>query len=502
MKTKITILLTMLISITSIAQVDDMNVKWGEKLTAKKMLVSDILYTGNRSEFYAINSSVRIYKGQTFLEKYNDFEKTESKEMEAEYRRGEYAGYSISELNNHLFALKSTRTKESISLSVQGVNQNTLEFSGSEDMIYNFKLSKGRNYTNGEFLKSISRREQRVAYIIEHPGNRESKAITTVKVFDDNYELLWKTKYTQSYERGLSRVESVNVSDDGLVYILTKVWKDKKEREKGERNYEYFINVVTEDGLETKEKLELKDNFIVDLKLNIADNGDLICGGFYSKEGFRSDGVFFMQLDAKDFKIESESLKEFELDFITDGMSERKTAKTKKRAKKGKEVGLTHVEFRDFIVKEDGGAVLVGEYVHVYTTSSTDANGNTTTTTHYNYDDIYIVSIDEDGDIEWAEKIEKTQHTSNDGGFYSSFFLSVNGDHLNFMFNVRDGREMNLHAISMNQDGKQKSRDLVSIDRKEKIRIRPKSCEQISDDECILFAIGKKYNKFAKVKID
>ena len=398
--------------------------------------------------------------------------------------------------------MKSTKTKENLSLSVQGVDQETLEFSGNEDMIYNFKLSKGRNYTNGEYLKSISRKELRVAYVIEHPGDRESKTITTVKVFDDNYELLWKTKYTQPYERGLSRVESVNVSDDGLVYILTKVWKEKKDRERRERNYEYFINVVTKEGLETKEKLELKDNFIVDLKLNIAENGDLICGGFYSKEGLRSDGVFFMQLDGENFNIKSESLKEFELDFITDGMSERKAAKTKKRAKKGKDVGLANVEFRDFIVKEDGGAVLVGEYVNIYTTTSTDANGNTTTTTHYNYDDIYVISIDKEGNIEWAEKIEKIQHTSNDGGFYSSFFLSINGNHLNFMFNIKEKREMILHAVSMDQDGKQKSTDLIAIHRKEKIRIRPKSCEQISDTECILFAIGKKFNKFAKVTID
>jgi len=492
----------MFFSFTSTAQVDKMNVEWGDKLTAKKMLVSDILYTGNSSEFYAINSSIRIYKGQTFLEKYEDFKKTDSKELESEYRRGEYSAFNISELNNHLFALKSVKTKESISLSVQGVDPNTLEFSGNEDMIYNFKLSKGRNYTNGEYLKSISRKEERVAYVIEHPGDRESKAITTVKVFDDNYELLWKTKYTQPYERGLSRVESVNVSDNGLVYILTQVWKEKKEREKGERNYEYYINVVTKDGLESKEKLELKDNYIRDIKLNIAENGDLLCGGFYSKEGYRSDGVFFMRLNAKDFSVESENLKEFELDFLTEGMSERRTAKTKKRAKKGKEVGLTNVQFRDFIVKDDGGAVLVGEYVYIYTTTTTDANGNTSTTTHYNYDDIYVISIDKEGNIEWAKKIEKTQHTTNDGGFYSSFFLSVNENYLNFMFNVREKRDMNLHTISMDSDGEQQSKDLVSINRKEKIRIRPKSCEQISKDEFILFAVGKKFNKFAKVKIE
>ncbi|PCJ66847.1 MAG: hypothetical protein COA58_05190 [Bacteroidetes bacterium] len=502
MKTKFAVLLTMLFAISSMAQVDDMNVTWGEKIQARKKLVTDILYTGNSSEFYAINSSVKMFGGEKYLEKYEGLSKSNEKELENEYRRGIYSLINILELNDNLYALNSVKTKEKKSLSVQGIDQNSLQFSGSKDMIYNFKLTKGRNYSNGEYVSSISQKEEKIVYAIEHPGNRESKAIMTVKVFDDNFELQWKSKFTLPYDRGLSNIESVNVSDDGKVYLLTQVWKEKKERERKERNYDYYINVVTEDGLESKHKLELKDNYIRELKLNIASNGDLICGGFYSKEGFRSDGVFFMQLDASDFTIEQESLKEFGLDFLTDGMSDRKAAKTKKRANKGKGVGLANVDFRDFIVKEDGGAVLVGEYVRIYTTTSTDANGNTTTTTHYNYDDIYVININPEGGIEWAEKIQKYQHTANDGGFYSSFFMSINDDNLNFMFNVREGREMILHAVSMDGNGKQNSRDLISINKKERIRIRPKSCEQISDFEFILFAIGKKYNQFARVTVD
>ena len=67
----------------------------------------------------------------------------------------------------------------------------------------------------------------------------------------------------------------------------------------------------------------------------------------------------------------------------------------------------------------------MGEYVHIYTTTYTDQNGVTKTTTHYNYDDIYVINIDPDGQIDMGQKDTQTSTHYNDGGFYSSFFMVV-----------------------------------------------------------------------------
>ena len=96
-----------------------------------------------------------------------------------------------------------------------------------------------------------------------------------------------------------------------MVYILTTVFKDRKERVRQERNYENFVIVVDSNGIAANHKLELENKFIRDLKLNVAIDGNLMCGGFYSNEGYRSDGVFFMTLDAKDFSIKTQSLKAY-----------------------------------------------------------------------------------------------------------------------------------------------------------------------------------------------
>jgi hypothetical protein len=260
--------------------------------------------------------------------------------------------------------------------------------------------------------------------------------------------------------------------------------------------------VIDSSGIIANHKLELKDKFIRELKLNIDENGDLICGGFYSNEGYRSDGIFYMNLDAKNFKIKNQSMKPFDLEFIVQGMSDRAKSKTVKKSRKGKEVGLTHVNFRDFIVKENGGALLVGEYIHIYTTTTTNANGFTTTTTHYHYDDIYAISISMNGDIEWAKKIPKMQHTSNDGGFYSSFFTVIYEDVVHFIYNSHDRKQNHLKVSSINGKGEVKHGNLVSNHKRENLRIRPKSCEQVSKDAFVIFATSRKSYRLGKVTMN
>jgi len=59
-----------------------------------------------------------------------------------------------------------------------------------------------------------------------------------------------------------------------------------------------------------------------------------------------------------------------------------------------------------------------------------------------------------------------------------------------------------LKVVSLNSKGEKTDGNLVSNSKKENLKIRPKSCEQISDHEFILFSVSKKYNKLAKVTIN
>ncbi|MCH1473121.1 MAG: hypothetical protein L7V85_04325 [Bacteroidia bacterium] len=484
------------------AQVDKMNISWSENMKSRKMLVTDVMSIGNPEEFFAINHSFKTFNRNTFLERYDNLSLMNQMVLTEKYDQGVHSSQNIIALDKNLFALNLRRSKIDVSLKAQQINSEDLSLEGEEKSIYNIKLIKGHNHSMGEYKNAKSLDEQKITYVIGHPGDMESKEIMTIKVFDHFFREEWKTRITFPFEKGLTRLQSVNISNSGIVYILTTVYNSRKERNRRTRNFENYVIVVDSNGIVAEHKLELEDKFIRELKLNVGEGGDLICGGFYSDEGFHSDGIFYMTLDANDFIIKHQSMKPFDLDFIVQGLSDRAKAKTIKKSKKGKNVGLTHVQFRDFIPKKNGGALLVGEYIHIFTTNTTNANGFTTTTTHYHYDDIYAISINPEGDIEWAKKIQKMQHTSNDGGFYSSFFTVINDDIVNFIYNSYNRKENHLKVSSINGYGTIKHENLVSNHKRENLRIRPKSCEQVSDNTFVIFATSRKSYRLAKVTLD
>ena len=499
------------------AQVSDFEVEWGTKVKTNGKNVTDIYYTGDSSSFYVLTLANSLLAESSYLEKFQGLEEVNSKELRSNRTLNGFSRFSILELDNSLFALNLEQNRDQISLSVQEIDKTSLGLSGTNGMIYNFKLNdsplirNNKNYSVGEYKSSISDGEKKIVYAIEHPGKIRSKMTTTVKVFDNNFDLKWSTKYTLPQELGLSSIDTVLVSDNGDVYILTKVWKPENEHRRRTRNYDYFIHLVTKDGLVKNHKLKLKDNYFAKIRLKISKNGDLICAGFYSQTGYNYDGIFYVTLNSQNFSIGDQDLKKFDLDFITDGIGPILAARVRKSASKGKSVGFRHLDLRELIL-DDGGAILVAEQAYIFQSSSTDFNGNAQLQTHYHYNDIFIFRMDPQGNLLWTNRIKKKQHTVNDKGTLSSYFLYKNENNLNFMFNYTEGfnntkgHEMILGIVSIDKDGNRIDGELASffkssLIKNDKVVIRPKSCKAISDNEFILYALGKKYYQFIRVKV-
>src|SRR5690606_15582769 len=125
--------------------------------------------------------------------------------------------------------------------------------------------------------------------------------------------------------------------------------------------------------------------------------------------------------------------------FLTQYKSEKETKKIEKKQEQGKDIEMYQFDLDELIIREDGGAYLIGEqyYVRIVTTTTTTSNGGTITRTnyYYNYHDIIVTSFRPDGSIEWWEKIPKRQVSANDGGFYSSYVRAIHNDRLHFIFN-------------------------------------------------------------------
>lgn len=333
--------------------------------------------------------------------------------------------------------------------------------------------------------------------------------------------------YDSPFEKGEFAIEDAVITDDGSMIQVGRRYPEKQEKRerKREGKPQFDMVLVTYPpgrGRPLVTEIPAGERFLQDMKLRlIDDDGDILCGGFWGNKGSWSvRGAYFMRIDGDTKEIVHQSFKEFDNDFITQYMTEKEEKKaTKKAERKGEDMEMYEFDLDEIILREDGGAVLVGEqyYMYVTTTTTSTPNGGTTTTTtyHYLYNDIIAVNIDPAGDIEWCAKIPKRQHTRNDGGRYSSYALTVKGDKMYFIFNdtgenlmllpgdrVRQfelkGKEALITLVTVDADGHTHREALLAPEKRDAI-LMPKECVQMEDDRMFIYAQRKKEYRYGMI---
>ncbi|NOQ25811.1 MAG: hypothetical protein GQ564_10660 [Bacteroidales bacterium] len=503
------------------------DILWGdEQKESKKTTLSDIVghdETGiyalktKRKGFYGMNSTIT-------LEHYNNkLNQTNSVSLELIYQKKKMNFEFIIHHNNELYLYSSFINKKLNHnfLFVQTINKKTLQFNQDIKKIAEIDYT-GRSIVNiGNFNYEVSRDSSKVLVYYNLPYVRYENEQYGFHVFDEEMNQLWENKVTLPYMEELLDVEDFKIDDKGNVHLLGVIYKEKrKAKRKGEPNYKYQIISYFDKGNEVKEyPIMIEGKFLTDMKIAITDDKDVICSGFYSNEGlFSIIGAYFIKVDGETKEIIAKNFKEFGIDFITQNMTDRQEKKAKKKAEKGKEVELIQYDLDNIVLRDDGGAVLIGEqyFVRMVTRTMSNGNGGTTTTTsyYYFYNDIIVINISPEGNIEWTEKIPKRQKTANDGGFYSSYAMSVVKDKLYFVFNDHPenltykgegklynfikSKESLIVLVELDSNGKQTREALFSA-READILTRPKVCKQISKKEMILFGQRRKAHRFAKI---
>lgn len=477
----------------------------------------------DKTGFYLLKFERKgLFRVENYIEHYdNELNQIKSEKLELE---DDYTLVKISQFNGKLYLFSQFLDKKSKekTLFVQQIDNQSLKFKGAKKQIAQISFEGKSKFNSGSFGFSVARDTSNILVYYQLPYEKKENEKFGFHVFDKDMNLLWTKNVTLPYEDKLFGVTDYKIDKKGNVHLLSILYKEKaKSKRAGKPNYSYKILSYIDEGKTLKEyDVVVKDKFLTDMQLAIADNTDLICAGFYSNVGtFSIKGSYFLTINSESKQIKTKSFKEFGLDFITQDMTKKQKKKTKKKAEKGKDVELYEYDLDNIIIKEDGGAVLVGEqfYVHQSTMRTVGANGQVSTRTnyYYNYHDIIVISISPAGEIEWAHKIPKRQTTTNDGGYYSSYTLAIVGNKLQFVFNdnarniydksIKEGKVYSFSyknlAVALNtvdNDGKQDRTSLLNTPKKEEI-VRPKVSVQVSKNEMILFAKRKKTYQFIKI---
>lgn len=510
---------------TGIAQDLRMSATWGAELRASKHSSLSDLIGYDATGIYAVNrqSHSALGGGDHYtLDHYdNNFAQTQRFELDLKQDGYPCEVHYVLHLKGKIYVFYSYKNKieKKKYLFVDEIDKTTLRTRGRVVKLGTIDYAGNSNRNSGTFSFKVSRDSSKVLAVYYLPFEKDEFETFDLAVLDSDLKPLWQKRCTLPYKDGLFQFEAGRVDDTGNVYVLGMVFKEKaKTKRNGKPNYTYEAFAYSDKGNVMKQySISLPDKFITDMQIEILHD-NLVCAGFYSANGtFSIRGTYFLTVDIASKEIKTRSFKEFGIDFITQNMKESEVRKTQKKEAIGKDPELYEYDLHDLLVGRDGSAVLIGEqyYVKVFTYSG--AGGRTYNTVyHYYYNDIIAVKISPQGQIEWAQKIGKTQHTTNDDGFYSSYALAVTHGRLCFIFNDRaenidyggQGRPKNVNpknsivvVVALDKDGNQTKNPVFNVGEAEVI-VRPKVCEQIANNEMVLFGQRGKNQQFALLKFE
>lgn len=343
-------------------------------------------------------------------------------------------------------------------------------------------------------------------------------------VFDHNMKKLWSNEMTMPYTEAEMDNSDYEIASNGNVYMLAKVYepkdeiksKDKKERRK-EADYHYELFLIKKNSVKPEVlKLDLDSKFIRSSVLNEDSKGNLILGGYYSKNrnSSGSDGAFILKIEFEDNDISAikKYFYEFPVALLKQFESKRTQKKLEKKEKKNKDkTGDDNIEASNLVLREikfdkDGTTTIVGEEYYSVTICTTDSKGNTTCRTTYYYQDIIAMKVDDKGKILWANKIPKNQAGGAGIGGMSFHYHKYKGeDYFFYLDNVkninlpltavpaahRDGAGGFLTCVKIDKTGKMNKQSLFDS-RELKVRVFPANFESVSDNKILTRVYAKK----------
>ena len=404
---------------------------------------------------------------------------------------------------------------------VEAFDFKDLKPSGKVIPLEEIQFEKRRN--KGSFAISISPDEKKLLLYKDLPYDKEGKEKYELTLFDGKINKLWSSEIEMPYTDKEISIQNFYVDNDGDVIISSKKWSELKskdvprEERKANFKYEYILLFVSEKGKDIKEfEIDIEKKWLTDIKFEILPEGKIVGAGFYSENVYGIKGVFFVAIDKYTRKITKYSLKEFSLDFMYAKLSEKKKEKAVKKEAEGKGRGLLQFNFRDLVVRDDGGVILLAEQSYVVVNCTTDPKTGARTCTYtYYYNDIVVVNINPSGDIEWANWIPKRQISRSP--YFFSYHLHVRDDKMHIMFNDNiknyslpqdqliskmkawGGKKPVITFVTMNLKGDQE-REVLFLKDVNGLTMVPNVSRQIDDGKSILFFQKARKKRFTLIK--
>ncbi|MFZ6050388.1 hypothetical protein [Halocola ammonii] len=435
----LTFILCLFLSIQTFAQLDitkKADLEWGEELDIKRRQTLDSMVTTVDDKLYVLIDE----RNNKILQEYGtDLKYKRSVEIPLRIDREFYDFQNITYLNGRfiVFLSKFERREDKTDLYYTTVDREDL--STDMKLVHLGELQSkqaGLKKEQGSFDFDISEDESKILIFKHIPNADREPEKYSFQVFDSQLNQLWEDEVQLNYSEELFEVLDIRTTNSGDVFVMGKEFEDRKaKRKEDETQHTFHLLKYNSGGNKAKDfEIEVGEKFVTDIQFAVRDNEDIIVSGFYSTvDNTMINGTFFITIDGETQKVKTSSLKAFDEDFITEGMTLREEKKAKRKAeRKDEDLGLSNFDIREFIIYPDGSIKILAEqyFETTVTSTSSGADGMVTTTsyTQFNYENIIIISVNADGDIEWNALVEKEQIAVVPGGRFLHVMPKENGD--------------------------------------------------------------------------
>lgn len=336
----------------------------------------------------------------------------------------------------YIYSYATDKKAKEHALFVESVDPMTLESNGDVKRINVVGYDGFPKWNSGGTGMVWSRDTNKLLIQYALPSAKGDPERFGFAVFGPDMELDWEREYTIHYPDNRLTLVSYKVDEAGNVYALGQLYRDSKWSSKPDPAFDPILLVYRKgEDKPIEYSLDMKGNTPKNIALSVTPAGDLVCAGFYAKDGGQGiDGAYYTRLDRATGTLLSSSFLPFSRELIELNMSEKELRQSGRKSSKGKAVNEETYRLRAIEYLNDGNAMLVGE--RYYRTTYTAGTGeNMRTVTKYHYEDILVVSIEPDGTIAWADKIPKNAETKRSLNPSVSYGMVIAEPYIYFFYN-------------------------------------------------------------------
>ncbi|TVR77698.1 MAG: hypothetical protein EA409_11380 [Saprospirales bacterium] len=371
-------------------------------------------------------------------------------------KTGQYDYYTSSALLNRLYF------ESELIVSVDNPHSAVASFIG--DLLFGQMLLGDMNLP----LPWLINRSQDSEYTVSvlSLNDREHTGVRLL-VFNPEFEMTLDHSITYPRSEGEFEFQDYAVNEEnGNLFVLGKQTFKRRSGDIQREGIDYKLKLYRIDGAEaTQTEFETEANYLGMMTLLLSSKG-LLCVGTYSERPQRNfKGMAYFRFDPENLENKVSRLNPFPESFLTEAYGEGRGSRRASR-----EVGIEHLEYRDFYVDDHGNIFFNAEEVLSRRQWFDQKYVFRNETKKIIYRTIYTCKINSSGEFDYLRTIRKRQVAIRDKEHeffsYSSalingkmhFFINAgsrvrvdkNGE---FRFRSASTNRLNLYAVEVTADG-------------------------------------------------